>query len=116
MLWALEVIAGRRQRSRGDARRNINVQLEVVSPPTVLVVGRSDQDTNNNMDGTGPGEAGVLQWANSIRFSMANDPAREVLAIQIQKGFDFLDSYLESVLSGPKEEYWIFMKHMSTIV
>ncbi|THG98602.1 hypothetical protein EW026_g3604 [Hermanssonia centrifuga] len=64
------------------------------------------------MDGTGPGEAGVLQWANSIRFSMANDPAREVLAIQIQKGFDFLDSYLESVLSGPKEEYWIFMKHI----
>ncbi|GJE95606.1 hypothetical protein PsYK624_117920 [Phanerochaete sordida] len=57
------------------------------------------------MDGTQPGEAGVLAWCNSIRFTLAKDPAREWLDTQIQKqGFDFLDSYLESVLSREKEE------------
>ena len=57
------------------------------------------------MDGTKPGEAGVLAWCNSIRLSIAEDDGRERLDTQIQKhGFDFLDSYLESVFSRPKEE------------
>jgi hypothetical protein len=58
------------------------------------------------MDGTGPGEAGVLAWCNSIRLSMAKDAGREFLDVQIQKqGFDFLESYLDNVFSRDKEEY-----------
>ena len=61
--------------------------------------------TRLNMDGSTPGEAGVLAWCNSIRLSIAEDDGREQLDTQIQKhGFDFLDSYLESVFSRPKEE------------
>lgn len=57
------------------------------------------------MDGTKPGEAGVIAWCNSIRFSMAKDPGRQFLHEQIQEGFDFLDMYLENFLNGPKHEY-----------
>ena len=58
------------------------------------------------MDGSRPGEAGVLAWCNSIRFNMAKDPGRQILHDQIQtQGFDFLDSYLESFFEGPKNEY-----------
>ena len=58
------------------------------------------------MDGTGPGEPGVLAWCNSIRFSVAKDAGREFLDTQIQKqGFDFLESYLDNVFSRAKEEY-----------
>ena len=58
------------------------------------------------MDGKAPGEAGVLAWCNTIRLNIAQDQGREILDTQIkQQGFDFLDSYLERVLSKPKEEY-----------
>ncbi|KAI8995594.1 hypothetical protein BD414DRAFT_435643 [Trametes punicea] len=57
------------------------------------------------MDGSRPGEAGVLAWCNSIRFNMAKDPGRQILHDQIQRqGFDFLDSYLENFFEGPKNE------------
>ncbi|KAI0335309.1 hypothetical protein GY45DRAFT_901390 [Cubamyces sp. BRFM 1775] len=57
------------------------------------------------MDGSRPGEAGVLAWCNTIRFNMAKDPGRQILNDQIQtQGFDFLDSYLESFFEGPKNE------------
>ncbi|KAI0801301.1 hypothetical protein C8Q74DRAFT_1241345 [Fomes fomentarius] len=57
------------------------------------------------MDGSKSGEAGVIAWCNSIRFTMAQDPGRQFLHEQIQKeGFDFLDMYLESFLEGPKRE------------
>lgn len=58
------------------------------------------------MDGSKSGEAGVITWCNSIRFTMAQDPGRQFLHEQIQKeGFDFLDMYLESFLEGPKREF-----------
>lgn len=58
------------------------------------------------MDGSGPGEAGVIAWCNTIRYTLANDPGRQFLDMQFQKhGFDFLDSYLDNVLSRAKEEY-----------
>ncbi|KAI0669935.1 hypothetical protein C8Q78DRAFT_1171319 [Trametes maxima] len=57
------------------------------------------------MDGSIPGEIGVLAWCSTIRFNMAKDPGRQILHDQIQKqGFDFLDSYLESFFDGPKDE------------
>ncbi|CDO71531.1 hypothetical protein BN946_scf184911.g1 [Trametes cinnabarina] len=57
------------------------------------------------MDGSRPGEAGVLAWCNTIRFNMAQDPGRQILHDQIQtQGFDFLDSYLENFFEGPKNE------------
>ncbi|GBE83919.1 predicted protein [Sparassis crispa] len=56
------------------------------------------------MDNSDPGAAGVIAWCNMIRFNMARDPGRQFLEEQIQNGFDFLDSYLENVLSGPKTE------------
>ena len=57
------------------------------------------------MDGSQPGEEGVLSWCNSIRFGIARDPGRKFLDDQIRKqGFDFLDSYLDGVFSRPVEE------------
>ncbi|KAI0778149.1 hypothetical protein BD413DRAFT_100796 [Trametes elegans] len=57
------------------------------------------------MDGSRPGEAGVLAWCNAIRFNMAKDPGRQILHDQIQtQGFEFLDSYLDNFFSGPKNE------------
>ena len=57
------------------------------------------------MDGSRPGEAGVIAWANSIRLTMAKDPGRQFLHEQIQKeGFDFLDMYLGNFLEGPRQE------------
>ncbi|KAI0639365.1 hypothetical protein C8Q77DRAFT_1152348 [Trametes polyzona] len=57
------------------------------------------------MDGSRPGEAGVLAWCNTIRFNMAKDSGRQILHDQIQtQGFDFLDSYLESFFEGPRNE------------
>ncbi|KAI1797846.1 hypothetical protein LXA43DRAFT_982300 [Ganoderma leucocontextum] len=57
------------------------------------------------MDGSRPGEAGVIAWCNSIRFAMAKDPGRQFLYEQIQtEGFDFLDMYLEKFLEGPRKE------------
>ncbi|CCM02151.1 uncharacterized protein FIBRA_04229 [Fibroporia radiculosa] len=56
------------------------------------------------MDASKPGEAGVIAWCNSVRFNMAKDPGRQFLDEQIQNSLDFLDSYLENVLRGPKTE------------
>ena len=57
------------------------------------------------MDGTAYGELGVLAWCNTIRLTMAQDPGRAFLHQQIQQqGFDFLDGYLENVISRQKEE------------
>lgn len=57
------------------------------------------------MDGSRPGEAGVIAWCNSIRFTMAKDPGRQFLHEQIQReGFDFLDLYLENFMEGPRKE------------
>ncbi|KAI0374205.1 hypothetical protein BV20DRAFT_961307 [Pilatotrama ljubarskyi] len=57
------------------------------------------------MDGSRPGEAGVLAWCNTIRFNMARDPGRQILHDQIQtQGFDFLESYLESFFEGSQDE------------
>ncbi|THH34076.1 hypothetical protein EUX98_g104 [Antrodiella citrinella] len=57
------------------------------------------------MDGTAPGEPGVLSWCSMIRFTMAQDPGRAFLDQQIQQqGFDFLDNYLDNVFTRPKEE------------
>ncbi|KAF7791879.1 hypothetical protein EIP86_002903 [Pleurotus ostreatoroseus] len=56
------------------------------------------------MDGSQPGQAGVLAWCNSIRTSIAKDPGREFLDAQIQKqGFDFLESYREGIFSKQRE-------------
>ncbi|KAI0757035.1 hypothetical protein C8Q80DRAFT_1116323 [Daedaleopsis nitida] len=57
------------------------------------------------MDGSKPGEVGVITWCNSMRFAMARDAGRQFLHEQIQReGFDFLDMYLENFLEGPKKE------------
>ena len=69
-----------------------------------------------NMDGSGQGEAGVLAWCNSIRFSIAKDTGREFLDTQIQKqGFDFLDSYLDDVFSRESEGY-VFPLNSDTVI
>jgi hypothetical protein len=48
---------------------------------------------------------GLLQWANSIRFNMANDNGRQLFQQQVQThGFLFLDDYLDNILSGGKQE------------
>ncbi|KAH9944415.1 uncharacterized protein BXZ73DRAFT_87319 [Epithele typhae] len=57
------------------------------------------------MDGSRPGEAGVITWCNSLRLTMAKDSGRQFLHEQIQtEGFDFLDMYLENFLDGPRKE------------
>lgn len=49
--------------------------------------------------------AGVLAWCDSIRLTMAKDPGRELFDAQVQQhGFDFLDNYLENVLSRQPTE------------
>ncbi|KAK7058975.1 hypothetical protein VNI00_001599 [Paramarasmius palmivorus] len=50
--------------------------------------------------------SGLLEWGNSIRFSMANDPGREFFQEQINThGFLFLDDYLNNILAKPKQEF-----------
>ncbi|PCH35146.1 hypothetical protein WOLCODRAFT_166072 [Wolfiporia cocos MD-104 SS10] len=56
------------------------------------------------MDGSRPGESGVLAWCDSIRFEMARDSGRQLLEQQVQSTLDFLDDYLENVLAGPRKE------------
>ncbi|KAI0814989.1 hypothetical protein BC629DRAFT_1720065 [Irpex lacteus] len=55
---------------------------------------------------------GVLAWCDSIRFTMAKDPGRELFATQIQQhGFDFLDNYIEDVLARqPTDSLYDLMK------
>lgn len=48
---------------------------------------------------------GVLAWCNTMRLTIAKDPGRELFDTQIQQhGFDFLDNYLEDVLSRQSTE------------
>ncbi|KAH8100704.1 hypothetical protein BXZ70DRAFT_938388 [Cristinia sonorae] len=57
------------------------------------------------MDGSLQGEPGVLAWCNTVRLTMAQDPGRAFLDQQIQQqGFEFLDNYLNNVISHRKEE------------
>ncbi|KAG6851067.1 hypothetical protein H0H93_002959 [Arthromyces matolae] len=49
--------------------------------------------------------AGLLEWSNAIRFSMVNDPGREIFQAQLNThGFIFLDDYLENILLGPSQD------------
>ena len=49
---------------------------------------------------------GLLNWANSVRQTMANDPGRQLFKDQVQMhGFSFLDDYLDNIISGQKQEY-----------
>lgn len=49
---------------------------------------------------------GLLNWANSVRLTMANDSGRQLFKEQVQThGFLFLDDYLDSIISGQKQEY-----------
>ena len=55
------------------------------------------------MDAMNRGEAGVVAWCNAFRFSMVTDPGREDLENMVQRGLDFLDNYLDTVLSSSAE-------------
>ncbi|KAF5385196.1 hypothetical protein D9615_001515 [Tricholomella constricta] len=49
--------------------------------------------------------AGLLEWSNSLRFKMANDPGRELFQDQLNThGFIFLNDYLDNILSGPSQD------------
>ncbi|KAG6857550.1 hypothetical protein H0H87_000149 [Tephrocybe sp. NHM501043] len=49
--------------------------------------------------------AGLLEWSNSIRFTMTNDPGREIFQGQLNThGFIFLNDYLDNILSGPSQD------------
>lgn len=49
--------------------------------------------------------AGLLDWANSLRLGMENDPGRQYFKDQIQShGFSFLDDYLENIIAGSRKE------------
>ncbi|KAJ7103543.1 hypothetical protein B0H15DRAFT_812636 [Mycena belliarum] len=48
---------------------------------------------------------GLLDWCNSTRFTMANDPGRQLFQDQIQThGFLFLTDYLDNILAGPRRD------------
>ncbi|KAJ7492630.1 hypothetical protein FB451DRAFT_541411 [Mycena latifolia] len=50
-------------------------------------------------------ETGLLEWCNSTRFTMANDPGRQLFQDQIQThGFLFLTDYLDNILAGPRRD------------
>ncbi|KAJ6604640.1 hypothetical protein DFH09DRAFT_1443568 [Mycena vulgaris] len=50
-------------------------------------------------------EQGLLEWCNSTRFTMANDPGRQLFQDQIQThGFLFLTDYLDNILAGPRRD------------
>ncbi|GLB36140.1 putative dcp2, box A domain [Lyophyllum shimeji] len=49
--------------------------------------------------------AGLLEWANSVRYTMATDPGRQLFQDQLQThGFIFLDDYLDNIVSGPCQD------------
>lgn len=49
--------------------------------------------------------SGLLNWANSVRLTMASDPGRHAFKDQVQTlGFLFLDDYLDNILSGARQE------------
>ena len=50
-------------------------------------------------------QTGLLEWANSVRLTMANDPGRKSFQDQVQTyGFLFLDDYLDNILSDAKQQ------------
>jgi hypothetical protein len=50
-------------------------------------------------------QPGLLEWCNSTRFTMVNDPGRQLFQDQIQThGFLFLNDYLDNILAGPRRE------------
>ncbi|KAF8213059.1 hypothetical protein K438DRAFT_1803337 [Mycena galopus ATCC 62051] len=50
-------------------------------------------------------QPGVLEWCNSTRFTMINDPGRQLFQDQIQThGFLFLNDYLDNILAGPRRD------------
>ncbi|KAJ7071041.1 hypothetical protein C8F01DRAFT_410492 [Mycena amicta] len=49
--------------------------------------------------------AGLLEWCNATRFSMANDPGRQLFHDQVNThGLLFLDDYLDNILAGPRRD------------
>ncbi|KAG6813800.1 hypothetical protein H0H92_007212 [Tricholoma furcatifolium] len=49
--------------------------------------------------------AGLLEWSNTIRHAMANDPGRHIFQDQLNThGFIFLNDYLDNILSGPTQD------------
>ncbi|KAF7339481.1 INCENP-ARK-bind domain-containing protein [Mycena sanguinolenta] len=50
-------------------------------------------------------QPGVLEWCNSTRFAMINDPGRQLFQDQINThGFLFLNDYLDNILAGPRRD------------
>ncbi|KAJ7244788.1 hypothetical protein B0H12DRAFT_802889 [Mycena haematopus] len=50
-------------------------------------------------------QPGVLEWCNSTRFTMVNDPGRQLFQDQIHThGFLFLNDYLDNILAGPRRD------------
>ncbi|KII94385.1 hypothetical protein PLICRDRAFT_27217 [Plicaturopsis crispa FD-325 SS-3] len=50
-------------------------------------------------------QSGILAWASAIRFTLQNDPSKQLFNDQIQThGFLFLDEYLDGILAGPKKD------------
>lgn len=48
-------------------------------------------------------QTGLLDWANSIRFQMANDPGRQIFQDQVQThGFLYLSDYFDDLIAGGK--------------
>ncbi|KAJ6575103.1 hypothetical protein B0H19DRAFT_1127175 [Mycena capillaripes] len=50
-------------------------------------------------------QPGLIEWCNSTRFTMVNDPGRQLFQEQIQThGFLFLTDYLDNILAGPRRD------------
>ncbi|TFK41170.1 hypothetical protein BDQ12DRAFT_679016 [Crucibulum laeve] len=50
-------------------------------------------------------QVGLLDWANSLRLTMATDPGRQLFQEQVQThGFLFLEDYLDNILSGARQD------------
>ena len=48
---------------------------------------------------------GLLNWANSVRQTMANDPGRQLFKDQVQiHGISFLVDYLDNIISGQRQD------------
>ncbi|KAJ7783775.1 hypothetical protein DFH07DRAFT_873986 [Mycena maculata] len=49
-------------------------------------------------------QPGLLEWCNNTRFTMANDPGRQLFQDQITHGFVFLTDYLDNILAGQSRD------------
>lgn len=47
--------------------------------------------------------SGSNDFVTSVRYAMANDPGRMIFNAQVQKGFEWLDNYLDNILEAPEE-------------